>query len=60
MSQQNLPGMIESFLRVGSTFDFGEFTIQGLSVDAKGMRGLIFIAAGFFENFFDVFFFKLM
>src|SRR6185437_1623823 len=41
-------------------FDLGEFTIQGLTVDAKGMGGLIFIATGLFENFLDVLFFKLV
>ena len=37
-------------------FDFGEFTIQRFTVDTKGVGGLIFVAAGLFEDLEDVFF----
>ena len=48
------------FLWMRLALDFGELTIQGLAIDAKGMSGLVFVAAGLFEDLLNVLFFKLM
>ena len=49
-----------SFLRMRLAFYFSELTIQRFPVDAKRVGGLVFVAAGLFENLEDIFFFHFI